>query len=85
MPKYRAIYKCRMCGEEIVGVTICDKEDVEIQMKNTCVFSSDFFNPKTAHRENRAIPHMCKDGSYGLAEFLGFRKVEAKDENVRNS
>ena len=76
MSEYRATYKCRLCGEEIQRTSTRDKEDVEIQMKNTCAFSSEFFNPKTAHREARAIPHMCIDGSIGLAEFLGFRKVE---------
>ena len=75
MMEYRAIYKCRLCGEEIAKTTMADKIDVEIQIRNTCAFSSDFFNPKTAHRELRAIPHSCKDGSYGLAEFIGFRKV----------
>lgn len=76
MSEYRAMYKCRLCGEKIDGITMGDTEDVEIQIDNTCAFSSEFFNPKTAHREARAITHRCKDGSYGLAEFLGFRKVE---------
>ena len=76
MTEYRAIYKCRLCGEEITGITMSDKEDVEIQMNNTCAFSSEFFTPRTAHRVSRTNTHRCKDGSYGLAEFVGFKKVE---------
>lgn len=25
---------------------------------------------------HRHMPHHCKDGSYGFADFCGFRKVE---------
>lgn len=76
MKEYRAIYKCRLCGEEIFGRTIRGTDKAEIQLKNSCAFSTEFFNPKTAHREKRGIKHICKDGSLGFAEFLGFRKVD---------
>ena len=83
MNEYRAIYKCRLCGEEFEGISFDDKDEwlsfamdgfaqgcdsVEIKRDGEKVFVS-------VNAE-----HGCKDGSMGLADFLGFQKVEDGNE-----
>ena len=74
MSEYRATYKCRLCGEEFVSAAT-GNEDIAI--KNMVVITAEcdlgqrILNPIT-----KLSMHSCKDGSMGLADFLGFRKVE---------
>ena len=74
MSEYRAIYKCRLCGEEFVSAAT-GNEDIAI--KNMVVITAEcdlgqrILNPIT-----KLSMHSCKDGSMGLADFLGFRKAE---------
>lgn len=81
MTEYRAIYKCRLCGEEYVSA-IAGSADMAI--KNMVVITVEFdsgqriLNPVT-----KLSMHSCKDGSMGLADFLGFRKVEDGNEADR--
>lgn len=69
MPEYRAIYKCRMCGEEYESQHTFDDEDLaQAYMTRMCI-----------QRERYNLPfehHVCKDGSFGFSDFIGFRKVE---------
>lgn len=73
MTEYRAIYKCRLCGEEFEH---CDwsKEYLITHPKN-------FFE----HSKNSILRceyqyshwwHKCKDGSFGISDFIGFKKME---------
>lgn len=52
--KFRAIYKCRLCGEKFE--LPATGEEVLVEMD--------------------AETHYCKDGDFGFADFLGFRKIE---------
>lgn len=70
MKEYRAIYKCRLCGE----VFCQGKKRTENESLNKIVKLSTVF-PFFLH-DKGYIPHGCKDGSIGFAEFLGFRKVD---------
>ena len=74
MTEYRAIYKCRLCGEEFVRA-ITGSADIVIKnmviMTAECDVKQKILNPVT-----KLSMHSCKDGSMGLADFLGFRKVE---------
>lgn len=74
MTEYRAIYKCRLCGEEFVSA-ITGSADIAIKnmviMIAECDLKQKILNPVT-----KLSMHGCKDGSMGLADFLGFRKVE---------
>lgn len=76
MSEYRAIYKCRMCGEEYSGIQV----NSTIAFAATVAFgcgaaeSFDLLSMNTViYKTNN---HECKDGSLGLADFIGFRKVE---------
>ena len=74
MSECRAIYKCRLCGEEFedgrAGKDISHMAVAVLTVKN-------HFKPEGCavgiHRHN---VHHCNDGSYGFADFIGFRKVE---------
>lgn len=81
MSKYRAIYKCRLCGEKFEKVKVGHKRAVAGII---CLGSNGdrlFGDPTTDIVIYRALGHKCKDGSLGFADFIGFRKVEDKDEN----
>lgn len=71
MPEYRAIYKCRLCGEEFedggTGDIIAMACTVALTVKDYV---------RCERNLHRHMPHHCKDGSYGFADFCGFRKVE---------
>lgn len=73
MSEYRAIYKCRLCGEEFVSA-ITGSADIVIKnmviMTAECDVKQKILNPVT-----KLSMHSCKGGSMGMADFLGFRKV----------
>jgi hypothetical protein len=64
---YQAIYKCRLCGEEIKG--------------NSGIYPSYYCNVPQMNVNNNIeyFPktgiHDCKDGSMGVMDFQGFKKV----------
>lgn len=69
MPEYRGIYKCRLCGEEYTnGIT-----GMEIAMQETAMIACGGSGKYDTHLHGT---HNCDDGSYGLSDFYGFRKVE---------
>ena len=78
MSEYRAIYKCRLCGEEFESAVTTS---ADIAIKHMIIVTVQY-NPS----EYIGTPiteismHSCKDGSMGLADFLGFRKVEDGNE-----
>ena len=78
MTEYRAIYKCRLCGKEFVSAAT-GSADIAIKHMvrvTTGIKPLEFIgNPI-----EETSMHSCKDGSMGLADFLGFRKVEDGNE-----
>ena len=83
MNEYRAIYKCRLCGEEFEGMIFGERDSVSCAM---ALFTSGNDSYAMRYKEPPNIlytkeEHYCKDGSMGLADFLGFRKVEDGNES----
>lgn len=79
MSEYRAIYKCRLCGKEFEGISFCEKDNSPFYAVASFVMGNDSFEmryKKPAKIIHKAEKHDCKDGSIGLADFIGFRKVE---------
>lgn len=74
MAKYQAIYKCRLCGEEFVDGTT--GEGIAMAVNIALTVNETFYNANTHSSGHRYMPHYCKDGSMGFADFHGFRKVE---------
>lgn len=74
MGEYRAIYKCRLCGEEFLD-SLMDEKEVDKCIK--AFWKGKYIYCSISGRSD--IPKekfcFCKDGSMGLADFLGFRKV----------
>lgn len=79
MTEYREIYKCRLCGEKFEdGRTGRDTA----YMGCAVLAAKEHFKPEGCaigvHRHNT---HVCDDGSYGFADFVGFKKVDDEDES----
>ena len=80
MREYRAIYKCRLCGEEFEKEKVDHKRAVAAVLCLGMLENESFDDPTTDISIYRVIDHKCEDGSMGLADFLGFRKVEDGNE-----
>lgn len=76
MPEYRAIYKCRMCGEEYSGIQVNSTIAFAATMAFGCAAAESFDLPSMNTVIYKTNNHECKDGSFGLADFIGFRKLE---------
>ena len=70
--KYRAVYKCRLCGKEFVSscywidnMTIDDIDTYKIE--------------KEEGKSPNVIFHFCKEGEIGFADLIGGRKVNEND------
>lgn len=65
---YYAYYKCRLCGESFgyvsTGESIAKKTMIEMTI-NGHVTSEPLVNSLSEH--------FCKDGSIGMADFLGWK------------
>lgn len=67
---YRQVYKCRLCGEKFaVGKKYTDKGAIKK------IVNMEMILPPLQCSLGYTT-HGCKDGSYGLAELQGFKKVE---------
>lgn len=74
MTEYRAIYKCRLCGEEFVSAVT---GSADIAIKNMVIVTAECdVKQKILNPVTKTIMHGCKDGSMGMSDFLGFRKIE---------
>ena len=79
MTKYRAIYKCRMCGEEFErGAMPSADAAIENMVNITYGYMTDKYSKGMQVKET--FMHSCKDGSLGLSDFLGFKEVWGKNE-----
>lgn len=75
MSEYRAIYKCRMCGEEYADSLISEYEAekcFEKLEKGRSVYHS------ISGRNDipKVKVHICNDDFLGLSDFIGMRKVK---------
>jgi len=57
---YKAVYKCRLCGETFRDDKWSEKEAKEMFLENC---------------HDIWMEHRCKNGSVGVADFQGFKKV----------
>ena len=73
MSEYRAIYKCRLCGEEFEEGETGDLIAIACTVALTVKESTE--NVRYERNLRRYMPHNCTAGSYGFAAFCGFKKV----------
>lgn len=69
MIEYQAIYKCRLCGEEYGSA----RTSAKIARSETAMIVVDGLGIYGTRLHSM---HNCNDGSYGMADFQGFRKVD---------
>lgn len=70
---YKAIYKCRLCGEEFSTEEFEDNLFVDIA--HFALMKEDYsIHGRTLYA--RHLRHNCIDGSVGFSDFQGFKKVE---------
>lgn len=76
MIEYRGVFKCRLCGETYEsGCT--GSEDIALQsVISVCI---DGLKPPCPQSPHIRALHSCKDGSIGVSDFQGFRKVDSKE------
>lgn len=66
--KYRAIFKCRLCGKEF-------------EPKNPCAYNPTMADKEIYEKANGEIKilkftvHFCENGDIGFGDLLGVRKV----------
>ena len=73
MSEYKAIYKCRLCGEEFEDFTTGEELAQAINMALAVCGNTN--HVKCARNLYKNTMHYCKDGSFGFADFQGFKKV----------
>lgn len=69
---YRAIYKCRACGKEH-GNMVTGNEKLAMNDTMATVYGWKCDGP--IHPTMNDI-HLCNDGSFGVSDFIGFKKEE---------
>lgn len=69
MAEYISTYKCRLCGKVFAcGKTYTEDESLKKIVKSCTILP--LFPTDTGN-----IPHGCEDGSIGIADLQGFKKV----------
>lgn len=73
---YNAYYKCRLCGETFsyisTGQHIAKKTAIEMSING---------HETSEAQVNSLNEHFCKDGSIGMADFLGWKVKNDSSEN----
>lgn len=72
--EYRAIYKCRLCGEEFEDCVT--GEELAQVINIALVVLGHTQHVKIQRNLYQHATHFCKDGSFGFADFQGFKKFE---------
>ena len=73
MKMFDAIYKCRLCGEEFVECSTSGEESNRSFVMKIMCRAVEIMEPTIY------TCHPCRDGSYGVADFLGFKFNNKED------
>lgn len=72
MSEYRTIFKCRLCGEVYEGGCTGSERIAQQCVTLTCLG----LPAPDPQAPGITEVHCCKDGSFGVSDFQGFRKAE---------
>lgn len=75
MKKTVAIYKCRLCGKKFETVH-CGNRIVQVIMASLGLDDLTLQDNFHIQRVYPHLTHFCEDGSFGFADFLGFKMEE---------
>lgn len=72
MPEYRATFICRLCGERFEfsrtgNRSLAFAMSAQLAVSGVC---------KDVQAPSMVIPHSCKNGGVGIADFQGWDVVE---------
>lgn len=74
---YQMLYKCRLCGQVFVNYGTVSEKVAEQSTLNEVLRASGM---SPMWKENDTLTmyemHCCADGSYGVSDFIGSRKVD---------
>lgn len=74
---YKMLYKCRLCGQVFVNHGTVSEKVAEQSTLNEVLRASGM---SPMWKENDVLTmyemHCCTDGSYGVSDFIGSRKVD---------
>ena len=80
MTVYRAIYKCRLCGKVFFNAATARRNTASLSVVYTALKASgitpQFASPNAPMQVD---VHNCKDGSYGMSDFLGMKEVQENE------
>lgn len=77
MKKYKALYRCRLCGKEFdETIELKDCKIKAISFGKQILIVDDVLNMNTFDIQNQ---HNCEDGSIGFSDFLGLKKYIEND------
>lgn len=79
MKMFDAIYKCRLCGEEFVECSTSGEESNRRFVMKIMCRAVDLKEPEEVMEPTIYTCHPCKGGSYGVADFLGFKFNNKED------
>ena len=73
---YLGMYKCRLCGNKYMRVSVPSSDDVVQQF--ICMTTPDYYKlcDNMHQRVFESDMHDCGNGNYGFADFLGFEKED---------
>ena len=72
--KYKAIYKCGLCGEQYEDAETGD--NIAMMAVSAVTVKGSWFPNSSAVGIHLRNIHYCKDGSYGLSDFQGMKKED---------
>lgn len=80
MTVYRAIYKCRLCGKVFFNAATARRNTASFSVVHTALEASGITPPFALPNAPMQVDvHNCKDGSYGMSDFLGMKEVQENE------
>lgn len=72
---YNAYFHCRLCDKIYYS---CGTNSEQIVLHSMCYLTNSTLSIKELPSQcpNKFEIHLCEDGSYGMADFIGFKKVD---------
>ncbi len=73
----KSVYKCRLCGEKH-----CEGGTSNMRIALSAVIAATLNKEPEPNAPTILTVHICKDGSYGISDFLGMQMEVRSDENI---
>ena len=77
MTLFHGIYKCRLCGELFEPIMTAS-ENTAIESVSGAAYDGKWYSKGCGFGAHVRDVHHCKDGSWGIGDFQGFKKEEDK-------